>query len=738
MKKQYRRYSLGILFVFSMSLSADMLDYYMGAILPAIATQTSVGSSSLRVKVMKHPDGIAMDTITVSGDNILTQQEVDLLALRVRNIDTGDDDTIGALHGWGSVEVHTYNGVMTIVLASPQSDMLPSTLQVSMSVAVAGTASQWDIAVSGLGEHHSLMEVTYPVLNLQSTSEDTFFVPYYHGKLIEDTPNNPVDYTTRYPRGWGGTMQYMAYYNHRYGLYFGMHDPKASIKTFGAQSSGEGIDVWQNTAIANKSRADNNWKLPGYVALDAFEGDWYDAALKYRSWVFSTAEYRPLNTPPRAARQEKLGNVAIWVQEAVVAYDVDVLEEHIRNFKEYMDIPVGVAWTSFNGKEFDKCYPEIFPEKAGLKEVISRLKQSYGSGVYFSGYMNGMLYDMNLSSYASHEAYTIKNSTGEVLSQVFSGTLFAYMCPTQEPWHNIMSQSTQQMTHDIGFDGAYVDMVTASSSRECYDPSHQHPLGGGSYWRDGYKQMFAQMHEASVAGAPYVSEEANDFLIDEVDGFLTIGYSTNNQVPALSAVYAGHVQLVGLPMGWSDYKGSDDPDSQRFYGRVAQSFNYGVQLGRFWMGLVSSTHERSRRAADFVRELGRLRTALTDFFSFGRMLKPLPLAGSIPNVSFAPYTYPAIYQETVVLPAVQTSVWTNQEENAVALVFVNGKVPQREDDNITFSFDFNGALYGMDGDHVMMKEVTQSGSTDSEMISSVFTKTVTLPSYGVKVFVITP
>lgn len=737
-----------ILISFSLSLNsalkADILDYYSMAILPSILAHNSIGSESLRIDIKKNKNGIKIAKIKNSGHNILLNTPIELFTLSIENLQTHDEETIGASTGWENVLVNTHENNVSIILSHPQSTTLPSSLHVVVTISINGDNSSWDLNVFGLGDNHSLMEAKYPVLNIKSENSDNFFVPYYHGKIFKDTKTTPFEYTTRYPRGWGGTMQYMAYYNAEYGLYFGIHDPKASIKNFSAHTIDGGIEVSQSTVVADKTLANNDWELPGHFELDLFDGDWYEAALKYRSWVFEEAEYRPIDTPERLARQETLGNVAIWVQESVQSYTMAQLENHVRTFKDYMDIPVGVAWTSFNGEEFDTLYPEIFPEKEGLKDVIAGLKTDYGNSVYISAYMNGMIYDTNLASYPSHEIYTIKDSTHSTVTQTFDGTLFAYMCPSQMPWQDIMSDSAKKITYnidpanpeDLGFDGVYIDMVTAASSRECFDPTHNHPIGGGSYWRDGYKQMFQNMHVASRAGAPYVSEEANDFLIDEVDGFLTIGYSTNNQVPALSAVYAGKVQFVGLPMGWSDYKGSADPDSQRFYGRMAQSFNFGVQSGRFWMGLVSNTHERTRRAASFVRNLGRLRVKLRDFISYGRMLKPLALGADIPDVSFMPHTFPGIYQEDVILPAIQTSTWTDGD--AIALIFVNAKVPESEDDNITFSFDFNASNYAIEDDIVKIREITQDSNTSDEDISAIFTKNITLKSYEAKVFVITP
>lgn len=40
-------------------------------------------------------------------------------------------------------------------------------------------------------------------------------------------------------------------------------------------------------------------------------------------------------------------------------------------------------------------------------------------------------------------------------------------------------------------DGVYIDQIgaMASAPKYCYDRSHNHPVGGGHYWYQGYSKM---------------------------------------------------------------------------------------------------------------------------------------------------------------------------------------------------------------------------------------------------------
>ncbi len=691
-----------------------------------------IGLDKLKINISKLKNGIQIDSIKYETHKLITNTKTDLFTLKIKNTINLTEQTINSSSGWKDISIKksSYKGIIT--LSQPQNYKLPNTLRVIIKIEVQKNHSTWDINVSGLGNNHSLINVRYPTLSIKADGNDSFFTPYYHGKVFKNPLKTKMNYQTLYPRGWTATMQYMAYYNDNYGLYFGMHDPKASLKNFGAISKNNGIEISQNLPVENKTLANNDWELPGHFELILYHGDWYEASMIYRSWVFEHANYRPADTPDRVARQKKIGSVSMWVQESVKTYNLAQLESHIREFKEYMDIPIGVAWTSFNGKKFDTLYPEIFPQKNGLKGVISRLKNTYGDDLLISGYLNGMLYDMdNLDSYKTKgKPESIKKIDGEVESKRFDGTLFAYMCPAQKVWQDILSDTTKKMTKDIGFDVAYIDMVTAAGAKECFDKTHNHPIGGGSYWRYGYKKIFHNMHRRSANGTPFISEEANDFLIDEVDAFLTIGFVTNNQVPALSAVYGGKIQMIGTAMGWSDYKGSEDLDSQKFYARLAQSFSFGVQQGRFWMGLVSSKHKRSIKAAKFVRKLGRIRSKLKDYISFGRMLKPLEIIGNIPTITFPPYNYPKIYQDDVVMSSIQTSTWT--DGNSIAIIFINAKI----DESVNFSFDFNTFNYDFLGKSIKIKEISENNDGRYKTIQKKFSKDINLKALGSKVFII--
>jgi len=695
-------------------------------------------TSNLKVHITKNTTGINISSIKKGSIEFLNQR-VELFDLYIQNVDTKSENKIGANSGWRNVNVST-NGVNQIItLSSPIDKRLPTTLKATITISTKNNQSKWGLSVKGLGKHFSLMEIAFPKFNIKSDGNDNFFLPYHFGRVVPN-PSKHINFSGingLYPRGWGATMQYLAYYNNKYGLYFGFHDPKATLKRFSVHNSNGGVLLSGHIIAPNKTIAGNDWNMSGLFELDSYKGDWYEASQIYKKWVFAHAEYRPKNTPNRIARQKRAGEIAVWGLDGIYGNGSDIkkVERLIRNFKNFMDVPIGVHWYEWYGKPIDVDFPEIFPAIDGLKGVVSRLKKSYGDQIFIDAYMNGLLYDSHLPSYKKvYKKDTADNANAKPYK--FGRTL-RYMCPTSHKWQEIMVASANKIASVLGTDGVYIDMVTATAPKECMNKAHNHPIGGGSYWREGYKQMFAKIHQKIPLGKFIITEGANDFLVDESDVFLTDPFVVEGQVPAFQAVYGGKVQFVGPTTGTSTYKANNEPDSQRFYGRLAQSFNFGVIPGRFYMTIVNNlNNSRKKRAVNYLRRLARLRYKLKAFFSFGEMKKPLVLKGNIPNITFeATKRNKSINRGYVTIPAIQTSTWSDKK--SIVISFVNGKVPQVDNESITFSFDFDANSYGLNGD-IQIKEITENKDGEYQDITPQFTKIVTLKSYEAKAFIISP
>jgi hypothetical protein len=692
--------------------------------------QEVIGSGALKITIQTTSSGGEVESIT-NGTVELLDDVSPLFVLHITEIASGTAEAIASDSGWGNVTVSNDGTHFQLILSNPTSSNLPSSLTATVGITVTGKQSQWDLSVAGLGSNHTLTDADFPKLRFKDLGGDSqFLIPKYSGTIIHDPIHNSMDYDLFYPRGWSATMQFSAYYNNEFGVYLGFHDPKAAYKHFRIRAGASNLLFQGNVSVANKTLPSNDWEIPGHFELDVFEGDWYDAALIYKKWGEAEAEYYPQSTPSREKRQKELGSIGVWgYYSADLTYPMTgthSIESDMRDYVDYFPgIRTGIHWYKWNTLDFDDDYPNYFPERDGTTGVVSNLQQTRGA--FIMPYINGRLYDTDLTEVWDYTTrgypFATKQTDGTVYTQVFNGNTFAVMCPTQISWQNIITDAAQQLTDRIGSKGVYIDQIAAAGPTECMDATHNHPVGGGHWWRDGYRDLLTAIHSTIPDGRFIVVEGGADYISDQVDGFLTEGWLTNNLVPAFQVVYGGKVQLIGKRTGTSRYH------NQSFYCKLSQAFVQGIQPGRTSLWIVHDPN--ADIAAPFVKNLAIMRTKLKDFLAFGEMLRPLTLSGSIPTItsSWTDYGSPV----DVTISAIQSSVYRHGNNRSVALIFANASMT----DAIDFSFEFDGSQYGF-LNPVTVQKVTPN-SDDTPLLSSpTFTETVRLSALRTVAYIVDP
>ncbi len=704
------------------TLSFLIISFIMGCLIhvSGVCSADIVGTGRLQIGLEETGSGITICSISDNGTELLNPAgECELFALHITNPDVNRDILQTATEGWTGISIENNGTDCVVTLTNPTSPDLPDALTASITIHAAGTRSQWDISISSLG-NCTLMQADVPQFNIQAAGNDYFLYPRYSGILIDDPVENNIAFDEVYPAGWHASMQFLSYYNASRGIYFGFHDPRAGVKHFAVETDAGGVMLQGRYPIPDASLPGNDWGLPGVFEFDVFNGDWYDAAQIYRDWVFASADYRPPDDDPaRDARLERISNISLWATIGGGA-DPAVVENQTMEFAEYMDVPVGLTWYTWNYKDFDDDYPEYFPERAGMSDTVTHLK---AAGIEIAPYINGRMFDMDLDGSGPSgldfttdgEPYCTKDTDGNIFTQTFNGNTFAVMCPTQTSWQDILIQTTNTLASEIGVTGMYIDMVGAARPEPCMVPDHNHALGGGHWWRSGYFWMFDRMHEALPEGVFLTTESGADFLIDTMDGFMVQGWQADKMVPAFQAVYSGHTLLFGMKTGVSQYS------QPQFYCKLAQAFAHGIQLGRFFTSIQETTGS-GESAPIFVRKLGKLHHKLNRFLTRGKMEHPLSLTG-IPLIT-STWTYTYDGDIPVTIAAIQTGTWYTADSDGiqkVAVTFVNASMT----DSISFAFDFNAADYGLSG-HLVRQRITETSDDPVQKIPSVFTENVTL------------
>ena len=310
------------------------------------------------------------------------------------------------------------------------------------------------------------------------------------------------------------------------------------------------------------------------------------------------------------------------------------------------DVPLGLHWYNWHNSPFDVNYPEMFPAKNGVKEVAAWMKEN---GVFCMPYINGSLWDDEIASFTNALPYTCKKPDGSFHTYRcgHNGNVLARMCPTTELWKKTVAENTRRLFDELGVDGVYLDQVSCSLPQPCHDASHGHPLGGGEFWTQGYRELMKPIHEDAVRrGTALTSECAAAPYMDSFDAFLTWIENTPKDVPLLSAVYSGYALYFG-----SIQSKKDSLDS--YCALQARMFLWGFQLG--WSGTLLM-NKGKEEYVEFTRKLCRARLDNLDCFLYGELVGELIPIGEVPMVDVK-WEYKDVGEFKV--PAVSGTVWRN-------------------------------------------------------------------------------
>ncbi len=287
-----------------------------------------------------------------------------------------------------------------------------------------------------------------------------------------------------------------------------------------------------------------------------------------------------------------------------------------------LDVPVGLHWYNWHQTNFDNLYPHFLPAKEGFKERVTELNSK---GIVVMPYINGSSVDMNIPDFYKFEPHAIKDEAGGLLLHFYSdnsGRLLS-MCPNQVFWQDQVASLTDDLSEKFGITGIYIDQISAMQHELCFDKSHQHPLGGGSYWTNGNRDLLQKVKNNNLwrtRGEMIItSEGADEVFLDLLDGNLLWAQPSEREIPMMEMVYSGYTIFFGSPC---DYTKSDN----FFRYAQGQAFIDGRQNG--WMGLGLFKPEHAKKV-DFLKMCGKLRVATKKYLVFGQLIEPLKPSNSI-------------------------------------------------------------------------------------------------------------
>jgi hypothetical protein len=382
--------------------------------------------------------------------------------------------------------------------------------------------AQWRISVSNKSNYWGLWSVAFPfVSGMPVSGQYDIARPAFGsgGQLLRSWTEKIQG---RYPSGdW--PMQFLALSRNRNSVYFGTQDPHARAKDFVVEPRDSRMSVVHYVENMGVTGSD----YPDYypVELGVYQGTWLEAAQHYRTWALQQKWARESKLSQRTDVPEIIKNIGVWLMDdwvwAAAEGSTEQMDAPLLEVQKTLGVPIGLHWYNWHHMKFDNEYPHFLPPKPGFAE---RVKDLVNHGVLVMPYINGSSSDFNIPDFDKFGPHAIVDEAGGYRMWFYgpdSGRLLS-MCPTQLFWQNTVSSLVNSLVADYGVNGVYVDQIAAHLHELCFNKEHGHPLGGGSYWVDGNRDLLTKVRNfANRDGRhPVITSEGTDeVFMNLVDGY---------------------------------------------------------------------------------------------------------------------------------------------------------------------------------------------------------------------------
>lgn len=652
---------------------------------------------------------------------LLSQKPIPLFVIDLYNNESKKQVALSADAGWSKVEVVSGGAKGEMRWHGPKDQRLGA-IRVTAVAALDQPASaiRWSLNVDGVGKPWSIHRVAFPQASLDASSPGfTFLYPWGPGKLRHAPWDGPFSHPYYTYPSHAVTMQFMACYDSQQaaGLYCGLHDPNACVKDLVAEGSvaDRAVRVAFDVPAMNRTTVGNNYVLPGEAVWQLMRGDWFDAAVTYRTWVRQHAAWYPkLGPDGREDTPLWMRELPVWAQ---IGGDVKTVVPAVADMAKKFGFPMGFHWYGWHQIPFDNDYPHYFPPIADFAEGVRELQSK---NVYVMPYINGRLWDTRDKGNQDFEFSRVampavaKNDEGKPFTEMYgskesdgSPVKFGVMCPATELWQKTIRETVLRLMNEYGLKGVYIDQVAAERPMLCIDPSHKHAAGGGPWWVESYNKMLGEIRKAKPADRILTTECNAEPFAKSFDGYLTWHWCRNDQVPAFPAVYGGALQMFGRA-----YRGGDTKELALRM-KAGQQLVFGEQIGWFGPDVLQNA-----QSAEFLKQVVGVRWQLRRYFYAGEMARPPKLQGAVPTVQ-ADWQWDGL----VTTDAVLTAAWVQPNGRRAAVLFVNVS-----DQPVKAKLRLDAAEYGFANQPLKAVVIGPKGPGDSFSSPSVIDREIEIPA----------
>jgi hypothetical protein len=504
------------------------------------------------------------------------------------------------------------------------------------------------------------------------------------------------------------SLQCVAFYSaNAPGLYAASDDTAAYGKRFAFFGDGKQGASFEVVQLPERSAESNGmYRSPYRVALGLLNGDWFAAAERYRAWALQQAWARDSRLKKNETAKWAV-DTGLWVWNR--GRSENVLQPAAA-LQEASGVPVSVFWHWWHGCAYDVGFPEYLPPREGAENFKIAIDSAHEKNLHAIVYMNQRLWGMTTESWKARDAarFAVKRPDGTIRPEVyntFTKAACASMCMGTTFWRDTYAGLAADAVNALGVDGIYMDQ--ACSSLSCYDATHGHTIGGGTYWIRGFQSMQGDIRARCNRDARTVTlagEGCGEAWLPYLDLMLSLQVSMERYaapkdwrpIPFFHAVYHGYCIPYGnyssLTMPPYDelwpkefapaepLKLLDRKFAQQFRLEQARAFAWGQvpTIANFRPEHLASRSEEM----DLGMRLAKLRLRALDFVLHGTMLRAPAMKiedAEIPISRLSIYAgqQDALKEYTAKHPQMLESAWRDAQGRAAIVVVNIADTPQR-------------------------------------------------------------
>lgn len=437
-------------------------------------------------------------------------------------------------------------------------------------------------------------------------------------------------------------------------VYFAAHDVHGGTKTCDVgKGRGTGCSV---VAVGAGLPLHSYDSVPFAVAVIP-RGDWWDLASHYRSWAVAQARWMRAPLAQRSDLPDWLENITLWMNNN---WGGDPLSppnnggdpEHVKEEFLRINAKLGLGrhggvlalhwyeWDllGYTDTNYTKCdrqkapcgfdthYPNYFPAREGCAEAVKAMQ---AEGMRVVPYINGQLFDTLIARWKTENASLAVQKLAvaprmqptplQPHLEYFDKVVSAVMCPATAYWSNVMRETIVKIVDELGFDGCYVDQVGNGEKRTCYDPSHNHLPGGGSFWSEAFETIMANVRSTISRPSMFMTEG----IVEEVAGKafdIMLGLDIQDPHPYWHAIFGGYGYATGYAGGIAK------PLGHGLAAQLTRQFMFGGTMGWLTYQHYGETWFDPANAAEvaYIVKLSEVRIAAKAWMVHGRSTRDVP------------------------------------------------------------------------------------------------------------------